>query len=84
MWKATRNFKRPKLPVHPIFRDNRAWAYSNKDNANEIVEYSTKVFHSPHADKGSLLTEAYDINMYDRIKLASTREINAVIKKIYT
>ncbi|GBP42597.1 RNA-directed DNA polymerase from mobile element jockey [Eumeta japonica] len=44
LWRATKNFKRPKNHVPPLRRQEGAWARSDYDKATAFAEHLHKVF----------------------------------------
>jgi hypothetical protein len=39
LWKATKKFKRPTLAIPPSRKQDRTWARTNKEKANQFAEY---------------------------------------------
>lgn len=50
LWKASRGFKRPKIPVPPIMKPNATWAKNNKEKANVFAQHLCSVF-KPNDDR---------------------------------
>lgn len=76
LWKMTKEFKRPKMQIPPIRKENGEWAKSNKEKADLFAEHLSKTFQP--------LPRLTNEESIPQIKKKDRRQIKVVTKKELT